>query len=283
MKKIIVCIVVCFIFYFIALSIFDEQAFNNLIFKEQNFISSKKSNSILFSTFKSLTKKDDNLISILNKKVESSKIAIDDLVNALPLIYIYNTHDKEEYTTLDYNLNLPDSNVKTASYILQEQLKLYDINSIVEERSPVEAVIKNNKEYKDTYYYSRNYFKETKEKYPSIKYFIDLHRDGVSKKASTAVIENKNYAKLMFFLGMGHSDSDKNYQLVKSLEEYINNKYSGLLRDTFIRKNDSYNQDLSPNSFLIEVGGNYNTIDEVYNSTLVLAETLAYYIGNNNE
>ena len=38
--------------------------------------------------------------------------------------------------------------------------------------------------------------------------------------------------------------------------------------------NGIYNQDFSPNTLLIELGGQYNSINEVNNTVLVLAEVL---------
>ena len=72
------------------------------------------------------------------------------------------------------------------------------------------------------------------------------------------------------------------YALVKSLEEIIDKKYEGILRKTFIREDDDYNQDVSPNSFLIEVGGNYNTINEVYNSLKVLSYAIYTFLEGNS-
>ena len=91
-------------------------------------------------------------------------------------------------------------------------------------------VNKNNEDYPMTYSYSRSYFEEAKKNYPSIKYFIDLHRDGVSKEVSTAAINDKKYAKLMFFLGLDHDDSNKNKQLVKDLESIIDTVNHQLLK-----------------------------------------------------
>ena len=42
--------------------------------------------------------------------------------------------------------------------------------------------------------------------------------------------------------------------------------------------NGIYNQDLSPNTLLIEVGGVDNTIEEVYNTIEALANVLNKYI-----
>ena len=45
--------------------------------------------------------------------------------------------------------------------------------------------------------------------------------------------------------------------------------------------NGIYNQDFSPNTLLIEIGGQYNSISEVNNTVEVLAEVLNEVINSN--
>ena len=281
MKKIL-----CFIFVFLSFYLFfnyilkDTSLLHNILFNDISFISSKKTiktlkeiNNIVIS------KQNENLIKLLTLKEYDKQSKVN--LESEPLVYIYNTHDKEYYVNPNSSLYNIDCNVKTASYILQDKLLSFNITSIVEERSPTSEVSKNKQDYPYTYSYSRTYLDEAIKKYPSVKIFIDLHRDGVPKEVSTIEINGTSYAKLMFFLGMGHEKSDQNKKLVKDLENIINDKYPGILRDTFIRPNDDYNQDLTPNSFLLEVGGNYNTIEEVFNTLDVLAYAISTYLGEN--
>jgi len=282
MKKILWFIFVFLSFYVFLNYIFsDTNLLNNILFNDLSIINSKNSNEALKEINNIVIRKqNEKLIKMLTLYENNESIKVNLVIPDEPLIYIYNTHDKESYANPDSSLYNIDCNVKTASYILQDKLLEYNITSIVEERSPTNEVSKNKQDYPYTYSYSRKYLEEAIKRYPSIKIFIDLHRDGVSKEVSTTVINGKNYAKLMFFLGLGHEKSDQNKILVKALESIIEKKYDGILRNTFIRPNDSYNQDLSPNSFLLEVGGNYNTIEEVYNSLDVLAYALYTYLGD---
>ena len=57
-------------------------------------------------------------------------------------------------------------------------------------------------------------------------------------------------------------------------------EYKGILRNTYFRKEYAYNQDISTKSFIIEVGGQDNTIEEVYNSMVAFSDCLAYYLGD---
>ena len=62
----------------------------------------------------------------------------------------------------------------------------------------------------------------------------------------------------------------------------FNEKYPGLSRGIYKKKgagvNGVYNQDFSPKTILIEVGGQDNTIDEVFNTCEAISTILTEYI-----
>ena len=64
----------------------------------------------------------------------------------------------------------------------------------------------------------------------------------------------------------------------------INAKIPGLSKGIYKKEgegvNGVYNQDFSNRTILIEVGGPENTIDEVYETLLVLSEVLTEVINN---
>ena len=129
-------------------------------------------------------------------------------------------------------------------------------------------------ETRNRYDISNKYCKEIKGKYPSIIYFIDLHRDGIDKSLSTVTINNKTYAKMMFLLGMKHSNSNKNLEVVTKLNNYLNDNYKGLMRNIYKRNDITYYQYFDSHNFIIEVGGQDNTYQEVYNSIKAFAKAL---------
>ena len=61
-----------------------------------------------------------------------------------PIVYIYNTHQTEKYSSTESDLYNIIPTVMTTSYMLKEQLEKYDIFSIVEESS-VNNVLNKNK------------------------------------------------------------------------------------------------------------------------------------------
>ena len=200
-----------------------------------------------------------------------------------PLIYIYNTHDEEAYYNSylnPYNI-VPD--VKLASYYFQERLKDLGIESVVEKRKIKDVLDKNGWNYRYSYNASRVYLEEVSKNNPSIKYFIDLHRDSVGKDKTTTVINGKSYARVMFLVGLEHENYQKNLDLATRLNELISQFDSTLSRGIYQKEgpgvNGIYNQDFSSKAILIEVGGQYNTIEEVANTIEVMARVLKDYLG----
>ena len=115
------------------------------------------------------------------------------------------------------------------------------------------------------------------------QFIFDIHRDGFSKdlkNVSTVNIKGKTYAAIRFVIGKGNQDYEKNKEFAQKLHNTINKLYPGLSKGITEKTkttgtNGEYNQSVSPNSVLIEVGSNYNTLQEEYNTAKALAETVA--------
>lgn len=225
--------------------------------------------------------------SILKSPLDIENISLvnneEEVKSNEPLIYIYNTHDEEAYYNSylnPYNI-VPD--VKLASYYFQERLKDLGIESVVEKRKIKDVLDKNGWNYRYSYNASRVYLEEVSKNNPSIKYFIDLHRDSVGKDKTTTTINGKSYARVMFLVGLEHENYQKNLDLATRLNELISQFDSTLSRGIYQKEgpgvNGIYNQDFSSKAILIEVGGQYNTIEEVANTIEVMARVLKDYLG----
>ena len=175
--------------------------------------------------------------------------------------------------------------VKTASYILQNELSNLGIDSIVEENNVTNTVNERNLTYAKSYKVSREFLENKKLEYPSLIYFIDIHRDSVKRSITTANIDNKNYAKTMFLLGLENEKYKENQKVMNTLNSFLESNYKGLSRGIYEKSgygvNGVYNQDFDKNVMLIEVGGYENTIEEVSNSLKVIANMLKNYIIDN--
>jgi len=115
-------------------------------------------------------------------------------------------------------------------------------------------------------------------KYPSARLVIDLHRDAAQRSATTITIKGRQVARIMFVVGSDHVFPHprwrENYALAVKLNQIIEEKFPGLSRGVMI-KDYQYNQQISPDMLLIEVGGVQNTLEEELATAGLLAEAIA--------
>ena len=196
-----------------------------------------------------------------------------------PLIYIYNSHQLETYQNMENGLS---PNVLMVSYLLSDKLNKEGIKTISENTNIYEFIKASNLPEDSFYASTRIFIKNMMSKYNTLKYFIDIHRDAVPKEVSTASINGKDYARILFVLGTTNPNHEENESLMNSLDEISDKYYPNLSRGIFKRDTpdwpDSYNQDLNSGVILIEVGGNDNTIEEVSNTIDALTNIIKIYI-----
>lgn len=199
-----------------------------------------------------------------------------------PIVYIYNSHQLENYSSSNYEVYNITPNVMMASYLLKEKLNNLGISSIVEEADMTEFMRINNWNYDYSYAASRFFINAVREEYSTLKYFIDIHRDSINKATSTVKINDKIYARVLFVVGMEYSTYRQNLELSNLINGRLETEYKGISRGVLTKKgadvNGVYNQDISPNSILIEIGGYENKIEEVLNTVEALSMILSEVI-----
>ena len=210
----------------------------------------------------------------------TSYITVDNDVKD-PILYLYNTHQLETYSNQGLNNNMVP-NVMMASSLLKEKLNKNGIKTVFEDTNLFNFISEMGLPKDELYGGSRVFISNAKEKYPTLKYYIDIHRDSVNKDISTINIDNKNYARILFVLGVSNSNYRENNVMMSKLSEIINNKYPKLSRGVYEVDipdwPEIYNQDLDKNVILIELGAKDNTMNEVINSVEVLSNAISEYI-----
>ena len=221
---------------------------------------------------------DFSLSTPVNSEVETPENT-----NVLPTVYIYNSHQTESYKSdfaESFNIN---NTVYLASHILKEYLTDLGIGVIVEENNIVDILNANGWKYGSSYKASRILLEQAKENNPTLTFFIDLHRDSASYERTMTEIDGKKYAKIMFVVGLKHENYAPNLELANALNEKLKEFNPSLSRGVLEKDNTGangiYNQDFDPNTILIEVGGQYNYIEEVNNTLKVFADILFDYLG----
>lgn len=207
--------------------------------------------------------------------------------NSKPKVYIFNTHQTEGYNSnfLEaFNIN---NTVYLASHILGEYLSDLGVATIVEENSIIDVLNTNGWKYGYSYKASRILLENAYKKNPSLDFFIDLHRDAASYDRTVTEIDGKKYAKILFVVGLEHDSYEPNLQLAKKLNERIKKIAPTLSRGVLEKKgpgvNGKYNQDFNKNTILIEVGGQYNYIEEVNNTLKIIAKVIYEYLEDEKE
>lgn len=251
------------------------ESFNTLTLEEE------KEEEYLQKVLEIIVNKDDNLKTLFKEENETIVPVFeeDEPKEVLePLIYIYSTHQTEQYQAIKGSTSSVEFGVYEASLILKQLLEEAGIGVIVEEKNIMNTLNEREWDYSYTYRISREFMEQQKKDNPSLKIFIDLHRDSVKKEYSTVTINEKNYAKIMFLVGKNRDNLDANLTYIKDLESYLNQNYSGILRNTYYREEYDYNQDFSDMTFLIELGSDSNSLDEVYNSLYALKDAISNFV-----
>lgn len=195
-----------------------------------------------------------------------------------PLIYLYNSHPTEEYqssTFGEYSLN---PTVIISNYILEDIFNKNGYLTLVEERLVSDVLEENNWNYASSYKASRMFLEDSITKYPSLKYFIDIHRDSLTRDLTTITIDNRDYAQVLFIIGLENVNYEENLVFTEKIDDKLNEYYPGLSKGIYQKEgpgvNGVYNQDFSPNTILIEIGGYENTTTEVLNTAIAFSKCM---------
>lgn len=243
--------------------------------KEKTFIT-----SLLATIFPSDQERAVNILKSNYRNLvveeESKSVPVDKKVEDSPSIYIYNSHQTEEYTPSSFVEYSVMPNVQMNNYILEEKFEDKGFVTVVEEKNIKDVLNQHGWNYASSYQASRIFLEDAKKNFPSLKYFIDVHRDSLRKDRTTVTINDKNYASILFLIGLENPNYQANLEFSEKINAKLNEKYPTLSKGIYKKQgpgvNGVYNQDFSPFTILVEMGGPENTIDEVLNTSLAFAE-----------
>lgn len=233
-------------------------------------------------------------LELLNVSVSGAEAV--DLSGLAPRVLIYHTHTTEAYTptgkysytassewrTRENDRNVVAAGEKLAS-LLQEKYGITTLHDVTDHEPP-----KLDTAYERSLVTMLQY----KKQYPSLTLFIDLHRDDGGTSASGSndyvVIDGKEVARMMFVVGTGEGatgtgydempDFASNYALAKAVTERLRQFNERLARDIRVKKS-RYNQHVSNQCLLVELGHNRNTLEQALNAVDYLAQAIADVAG----
>jgi stage II sporulation protein P len=215
-----------------------------------------------------------------------------DLSGSAPRVLIYHTHATEAYTvTPGYEY---ESSGEWRTYDQTRSVVAVGerLAKLLTEKYGISVIhdTTNHEPPKLSTAYSRSV--ETMEKYkaeyPSLTTFIDVHRDAYgtaeSGKSDYVTIDGKPVARLMFVVGTGEGatgsgfgempDFTSNFALASAISEKLESFAKGFTRNIRV-KTGRYNQHISSQCLLVEVGHNANTLEQALNAMDYLAAAIA--------
>lgn len=204
-------------------------------------------------------------------------------------IFIYTTHTSESYANSDrfkfgysgtYRSRDAKYNMLAIATVMDKALREKGMSTIFS------TTPHDYGSYEIAYTNSRRTFESVLKENGRVGIAIDMHRDAKNDLtyAPTVQIKGKKVAQLMFVMGVGTDKYKNEYweanlALAIQLQKLGEEMYPGLFKPMIIR-NSKYNQDLTKNSFLIEVGATGNTIEEASLGARCLANILNKYYNN---
>ncbi|GIO35994.1 stage II sporulation protein P [Paenibacillus antibioticophila] len=207
------------------------------------------------------------------------------------VVMIYHSHPQESYNPiLGTNIDNPSSaedkkNVGLVGEFMAEELERLGIATLHSFKNYAATV--SNYNYNYSYKYSRETVKTAMAENGMLEYFIDIHRDSQRHDKTTTTIDGLNYAQVYFIIGHGNENWRKNESFANKIHDRLEAAYPGISRGiwgkTSSQGNGEYNQSLSPQSILIEVGGVDNTEEELQRTAKVLAQIISDLYWENQE
>ncbi|WP_131924167.1 stage II sporulation protein P [Hazenella coriacea] len=192
-------------------------------------------------------------------------------------VLIYTTHFWESY--------LPELKEKgSANKASDLKVNVTTLSNYLAQRLEQQGVgaIATHKKYtwEGSYGKSRKMVQTVMKQNQDITYLIDIHRDSLRRNKTTLTHDGKSYARLAFIVGKSSKNYEENLQLARQLHNELNQLVPGISRAVITKErahgnNGEYNQSLSPNSMLVEVGGVDNNFEEGYRSLDLLAKLIA--------
>ena len=211
-----------------------------------------------------------------------------------PQILIYHTHTTEAYRQTSGQEYVEAGAWRTANELrsivavgdeLESQLERYGYSVLHDKTNHEPPSLKTS------YDRSLKTMEQYQDEYPSVKVFIDVHRDAYGDeeagKKDFVTVNGEECARVMFVVGTGEKYSVKpnyesNYKLALAVTNELEDIRKGFTRPIRV-KTGRYNQQVSDMCLLIEIGHNANTLEQAMNSAKYVAKALSEVLELGNQ
>lgn len=206
-----------------------------------------------------------------------------------PKVLIIHTHGTEAYIDTGENgitrSKNTEKNIVRAGEELANVLKAYGI-PVIHSKTMHDEI-----SYVKAYENSKKEAKEYLEKYPTIEYIIDVHRDAIGTEENPVKTEteinSRKTAQLMFVMGTNasggnHPDFEKNLTVAANIQQKANKLFPELMRPVNIRP-IIFNQNLTDGCMILEVGSDANTLEEALEAVRMFGRCFAEVVSEERD
>lgn len=186
----------------------------------------------------------------------------------VPQVLILHTHGSEAYTPAEgesyagqesYRSTDAAISVVRVGDELAKTLSEYGI-SVLHDRT-----LYDDPQYDGAYYRAEEAIQAYLEKYPSIAFVLDVHRDALEDKAGhqykVITREDPDCAQVSLVMGSSWDGWQENLKLAVAVQQHLADTHPTLMRPLTLRNSD-YNEYFTSGSLLVEIGAAGNTLEE---------------------
>lgn len=179
-----------------------------------------------------------------------------------PQVIIYHTHGSESYqpySKSNFHTTKEEGSVREVAAVMTKELQDKGIG-VVHDKT-----IHDRESFNQSYDRSLETVTALQKKYPSAKYIIDLHRDAAAYSGNvgkTVKIKGEKVATYSLVVGRNNDNFDQLMSFAKKVNGKAASLYPGF-EGRIIEKTYRYNEYISDNYILLEIGNNQNDIKDV--------------------
>jgi stage II sporulation protein P len=204
-----------------------------------------------------------------------------------PSVLIFHTHTTEGYEILDRDWYAQDdtsrsrnlnNNVARVGAAIAQSLEAAGF-------AVLHDTTIHDDQYSGAYDRSRGTVRRYLDTYPSLQVVLDVHRDAIHRDDGTKIkpvttINGKKSAQIMIVTGAeensitGYPNWQQNLRFALKLQKSCVQRFPSLMRPVFFCSR-KYNMDMTPQSLLVEVGADANTLEEAVYAGRLFGAALA--------
>ena len=201
-----------------------------------------------------------------------------------PQVLIVHTHGSEAYTMPKGQEYAPTGTCRTADSSVNmirvgdeiaAVLSSYGI-SVLHDR-----VLYDDPAYDGAYGRAADAIRGYLEKYPTLSFVLDVHRDAIEDKAGhqykVITREDPRCAQISFVMGSNNDHWLENVKLAVAVQQRLTDTSPTLMRPMTLR-NSNYNQHLTTGSMLVEIGTAGNSLSEALRAAQLFAMGFAQVV-----